>query len=118
MKIVIESIPKSQQRYDTLGDWWIERDGSLQIRVSSDDPDAPTELHQFLIALHELVEVRLCQSRGVSQQQVDDFDFAYKGDGEPGDEPDAPYRNEHRFAMLIEHLMANELGLRGYGVVR
>jgi len=38
-------------------------------------------------------------------------------DGEPGDLPDAPYRKEHRFAMLIEHMMAHELGIEGYVAV-
>ena len=121
MKIVIESIPHAQQRYDTWGDWWFDPDGTLQIRVSSDVPEMPTEQHQFLVALHELVEVRLCQERGISQEAVDTFDMSPKAlacDGEPGDLPDAPYRREHRFAMLIEHLMAHELGLTGYGEVR
>lgn len=122
MKIVIESIPTSQQRYDTWGDWWYDPDGTLQLRVSADDTAMPTEDHQFLVALHELVEARLCQARGITQQQVDDYDMGmearFKENGEePGDQPDAPYRREHRFAMLIEHLMAHELGLVGYGRV-
>lgn len=123
MKIVIESIPQAQQRYDTWGDWWFDPDGTLQIRVSSDAPELPTEQHQFLIALHELVEVKLCEAHGVTQAQVDEFDFAHQefcneNDLEPGDLPDAPYRKQHRFAMLIEHLMARELGFVGYGVVQ
>jgi hypothetical protein len=123
MKIVIESIPSVAQRYDTWGDWWFDPDGTLQIRVSDDVAELPTENHQFLIALHELVEVMACKAHGVTQQQVDEFDFANQehcneNDLEPGDLPDAPYRKEHRFAMLIEHLMARELGIEGYGEVR
>ncbi len=122
MKIIIESIPASQQRYDTCGDWWFDQDGTLQLRVSSDDPTLTTENHQLLVALHELVEAKLCQARGITQQQVDDYDMGseqyFKENGEePGDQFDAPYRREHRFAMLIEHLMAHELGLTGYGRV-
>lgn len=122
MKIVIESIPHKNQRYDTLGDWWFDDDGTLQIRVSEDETSHPTEYHQFLVALHELVEVQLCKMRGISQKQVDDYDIGgqdyFKENGlEPGDQPDAPYRREHRFAMLIEHLMAHELGISGYGRV-
>lgn len=123
MRIVIESVPHAQQRYDTWGDWWFDADGTLQIRVSNDVPEAPTEQHQFLIALHELVEVKLCQARNITQKQVDDFDFGVQqyvaeNGGEPGDMEGAPYRKEHRFAMLIEHLMAHELGMMGYGEVR
>jgi hypothetical protein len=123
MKIVIESIPSAEHRYDTWGDWWYDADGTLQIRVSSDEPDLPTENHQFLVALHELVEVWLCKQRGVTQEQVDEFDMVTAPtlgigeDEEPGDHPLAPYRKEHRFAMMIEHMMAHELGLAGYGTI-
>jgi len=122
MKIVIEAIPHAAQRYDTWGDWYYDPDGTLQIRVSSDVPELPSAAHQFLIALHELVEVKLCEARGVTQEQVDAFDFAHQDDcneagTEPGDLPDSPYRREHRFAMLVEHLMAHELGLTPYGRV-
>lgn len=126
MKIVIESIPHAAQRYDTLGDWWFDPAGVLQIRVSNDQAlggGPPDEREQFCIELHELVEARLCQERGITQKQVDDFDKLHLTEGhntevEPGDDPRAPYREEHRFAMIVEHLMARELGLKGYGVIR
>lgn len=109
--ISIRFIPHHEQRYDTLGDWFIEG-YTLHIRASNDQ-----DLPPFLIALHELVEAWLCLQRGISQEAVDAFDKAYTGNGEPGDEPDAPYRAEHRQAMLIEHLMANFMGLTDYGTV-
>ena len=62
----------------------------------------------------------LCRKRGITQKQVDDFDMSPEVsglEGEPGDLPGAPYAKEHRFAMLVEHLMAHELGIEGYGVV-
>lgn len=120
-KIIIEAISADQQRYKTgaaqeptLGDWLYDEEGNLQIKVTgihADDPET------FLIALHELVEVQLCKMRGITQKQVDDFDFAFKGDAEPGDAVDSPYRKEHRFACLLEHQMAHEMGLTGYGKV-
>jgi hypothetical protein len=121
VKIVIESIPQNKQRYSTLGDWWMDEDGTIQIRVTGDDPSL-SENHQFLIALHELVESMLCHERGISTEAVDAFDQSHdeycgEYDLEPGDLEDCPYRKEHRFAMLIEHLMAHELGISGYGKV-
>jgi hypothetical protein len=110
--IRIEFVPKSEQRYDTLGDW-MESKSEVLLRIST----VGSIEEQFLVALHELVEWRLCATRGIFQKTVDDFDFSYQGDGEPGDDPAAPYRVEHRFAMLIEHLTAHELGLTGYGKV-
>ena len=118
MDIQIKFIPHAEQRYDTLGDWFRE-DGVLQIRVSNDQ--RLSEHKQFLVALHELIEVKLCEIRGITIEEVDTFDFCWASDDpneEPGDHPDAPYRKEHRFAMMIEHLMAHEMGLTGYGVVR
>lgn len=111
--IRIEFIDKDALRYETGGDWFIDEQG-LCIQISN---DVGSEAEQFLFALHELVEWRLCASRGISQKTVDDFDLTYQGEGEPGDNEAAPYRAEHRQAMLIEHLMANFLGLVDYGKV-
>jgi len=114
MQVNIRAIPETEMRYPTVGDWWFEED-TLHIRVLDNLP----ENEQFLIALHELVEVWLCKNRGITTEVVDSFDFdpKHQGDFEPGDLPDSPYRREHRFAMLVEHLMAHELGMVGYGEV-
>lgn len=115
MKIIIESIPEKYHRYDTIGDWYYEGD-ILHIKVSEELP----EDQQLLVALHELIEVKLCEKRGITQKQVDDFDFNFKSDDpneEPGDHVDAPYRKEHRFSMIVEHMMAHELGVLGYGSI-
>lgn len=124
MKIDIKSRKPEDMRYDTLGDWYYERD-TLVIDVADRCPDghlSPDQ--QFLIALHELVEAWLCDAKGITQATVDHWDFG-EDEGrlvsfaeEPGDAPGCPYRKEHRFAMLIEHLMAHELGLVNYGEVK
>jgi hypothetical protein len=125
-RIILEAVSQSAMRapYDqeiAAGDWFVNPDGDLVIRsigIDFDDPET------FLFALHEVVEAMLCRARGISQEAVDRFDAAYDTtldhdpDVEPGDHPAAPYRREHREAMLIEHLMAHFLGLAGYGVVR
>lgn len=99
-------------RYETLGDYF-DKDGVLIVQISDEVP----EDEQFLVALHELVEWKLCQLRGISNAQIDAFDLAFRDEGEPGDDPASPYRREHRFAMLIEHLLAHEMGLLEYGRV-
>ncbi len=48
---------------------------------------------------------------GFLQEAVNDFDFNFLGEGEPGDDPDAPYFKEHQFASIIERQMAYELGV-------
>jgi hypothetical protein len=74
--------------------------------------------YEFLIALHELIESKLCQERNISDRQIDEFDFAYEenreaGDieSEPGDSLQAPYHKEHVFASTIEKMMADQLGV-------
>ena len=109
--IQIDFIPKDQQRYDTVGDWYYDGD-TLHIKASGGEDEA------FLISLHELVEAFLCHKHGVTQEQVDQFDFGWFGNGEPGDSSAAPYQKEHRFAMIVEHLIAHELGLTGYGEIK
>lgn len=113
MKIVIETIPHSQHRYETVGDWWTDEDGTLQIRVS----DLGDEKAEQLVAIHELVELLLCKARGVSEQAVDAFDKAFEedradgDDSEPGDAVDAPYRDEHCFATAVERMVCAAMGV-------
>ena len=114
MKIIIEAKSEREMRYPTLGDWF-EEGGNLHIRAVGIDPLSHDEA--FLIALHELIEAKLCQKRGITVDDVDAFDLAFKGDGEPGDAWNCPYHTEHRQAMIVEHLVANFLGLSRYGAI-
>jgi hypothetical protein len=113
MTIIIETIPHLNQRYSTCGDWFRDKDGTLHIKVSQE----VGQKEAMLIALHELVEVLLCEDRGVTQEQVDAFDMQFEknrepgNEDEPGDSPFAPYKKEHFFATNIERLMAAEYGI-------
>ena len=121
-RIDIRAVPQEWQRYDTAGDWYVDGD-TLDIAVTGTDL---SDDQTFLIALHELVEAHLCRKRGITAEAVDAFDKAWIAahpgyldgtEGEPGDDPAAPYRREHRQAMLVEHLVADMLGIAGYGRV-
>ena len=113
MKILIETIPHSSQRYPTCGDWKRNLDGVLVIRVSQEIGDK----YALLVAVHELIEVALCEDRGITCEQVDTFDKSFElhrkpgDDSEPGDDSAAPYRHEHFFATSIERLLAAELNV-------
>ena len=114
MKITIETIPHSEQRYPTVGDWQVTPDGII-IRVSK----MSDERYCALVAVHELVEVLLCRQNSVSTQVVDDFDKTYENRvagteyeyTEPGDHPQAPYKKEHCIATAVERLLCAELGV-------
>jgi hypothetical protein len=110
MRIVIETIPHETQRYPTVGDWWTDENGTWQIRVS--------EMHQwipeFLVGLHELVEMALCKQAGVEEAAVTAFDTGWEPFGnivEPGDDATAPYHLEHQHACGIERMVAAQLGI-------
>ena len=115
-RIIIETKAPDAMRYNTLGDWFTNGEGDLVVQVSSLDGE-PLDDDNFLIALHEFVEAKLCREAGISQETVDEFDREFTGDGEPGDARESPYRQQHRRAMLIEHLVADWLGLADYGKV-
>ncbi len=79
------------------------------------------ERYVFLVALHELVEYELCRMKGIGDHQVVAFDRRFEKERlvglhevweEPGDDPRAPYGKEHRFATMIERLVAQKLAVK------
>jgi hypothetical protein len=116
-EIRIKFIPHSEHRYTTCGDWLYLDDPEggkvLEIRVSK----MTDQRYSQMVAVHELVEVILCNQQGVTQEEVDEFDKAYEAsrvednEGEPGDEPNAPYRDQHCFATAVERMLCAALGI-------
>jgi len=114
-KVIVEAIPHVNQRYNTIGDWFFNKDnGILWIRVS----DLGDSRYNHLVAFHEYAEAMLCIHRGIDEKAITIFDMTYerervKGNpdtqGEPGDHKKAPYRKEHFFATNVERLLAAEL---------
>ena len=115
MKILIETIPHSEQRYNTVGDYTRTPDG-WHIRVSQ----LPDWREEALIAVHELVELLLCEARGIPDAAIDVWDMTwvpyYTTEtgwvNEPGADPSAPYYHEHVCATGVELLLATELGVQ------
>ena len=104
LNVEIRTIPHKSQRYDTCGDWYYEGD-KLIILVS----ELGDWRKEYLVADHELREAMVCKHRNITAEMVDEFDFNWKGEGEPGDDPLCPCRKEHFFATSIERLTASEL---------
>jgi len=105
-------IPHASQRYNTVGDYWIDG-GVTQIRISDlGNPD-----YESLILMHELTELMLCRKAGITIEMIDEFDFAFakrratEDASEPGNDPNAPYYQEHQFATKVEKEMAEKLGV-------
>lgn len=114
MNIRVKTIPHSEQRYPTIGDWWIDDStATLEIRVS----ELGNVIYEMLVATHEIDEALLCLARGVHEKDVTDFDMEFEknrkegNEDEPGDDPKAPYRREHFFATTLERMRCAEFGL-------
>jgi hypothetical protein len=114
MKVIIETIPHSSQRYSTVGDWEFDEDGTLHIKVS----DMGNDKYAFLVGIHEAIEAFICKERGIKEQDITNFDIQFEKEreagkhdeeAEPGDSPEAPYREEHFFATSIERLLSEQL---------
>ena len=107
MRITIETIRHEYQRYSTCGDWLWPNEHNLLIRVS----EMGNWRYEMAVAIHEVVEALLCKEGNVSEAAVDAFDMAYDGDGEPGDDPTAPYHRQHCFATAVERMLIAALGV-------
>lgn len=113
MNITIKTIPHSQQKYPTVGNWGFADNGDIWIEVS----ELSDWRREALIAVHELVEVLMCKHDGVTQEAVDKFDIEFEKNrhpdnvDEPGDDPSAPYLKQHCIATGVERILAAQLGV-------
>ena len=69
MKINIETIPHGDQRYPTVGDYWDDENGVMQVRVS----DMKDWRYEALVIIHELVEMFLTKHRGIRRTRDQRF---------------------------------------------
>ena len=112
MKIVIETIPYSEMKYPTCGDYWESPDGTWQIRVA----DLGNWKREVAIALHELWEKALCKSLLIRDEVITNFDIEFEKKrvegnlDEPGDDPKSPYNRQHCSATGIERLFISSVG--------
>lgn len=114
MRIVIETIPHSTQRYPTVGDYWRDADGTLQIRVS----DLGNARAETLVAIHELVEQTLTEAAGISNEVIDRFDMGNTHLDDPGASEFAPYHHQHTLATAFEMTLCAWLGWSWEGYCR
>lgn len=114
LRMQIETVPHEAQRYPTVGDYWLDENGTEQVRVS----EMMDWRYEVLVAVHEIVEMALTRQRGIQEEHITEFDIKFEENkaqglvgGEAGDHVNAPYRKEHFFATNLERLFAAELGV-------
>ena len=111
MNIHVQIIPHNKQRYETVGDWFFDGNGTLHIHVSK----MSDSRYERLVAIHEIVEAVLCDEVGINEADVTKFDMAFEdarsmgNTTEPGDMIAAPYYRQHQIATGIEKMLAAEL---------
>lgn len=113
----IKFIPNNSQRYETIGDWFWDKRGNLQIRISQ----FPDERHSLLVAIHELFEAYAATRNKIPEPEVTKFDLWFEEESkagripesltEPGMHPKCPYNKEHQYATAIEMVLATLLGI-------
>ena len=111
MRVIIDTIPHGEQRYATVGDYFTDDNGAMRILVS----DLGNDDYIALVAIHELVEYVLVRKRGIAEEAITKFDMAFEEaghDGEPGDDPNAPYQNEHCIATAVERMICAALNVK------
>lgn len=107
LNIEIKTIPQSEQRYVTVGDYWTEGDKEV-FRIT----DCGNRKYEWMIAIHELIEKALCEDKGITNEQIDEFDLKTDTlEEEPGDMKDSPYRDQHCFATAAERMLCAAMGL-------
>lgn len=98
-------IPHKAQRYDTAGDY-DQFDKGWWVNIS----ELPDWRFEFVILIHELVEMALTKHRSIDWDIITKFDMN-SNNNDPGSLSNAPYHKEHVFAEKIERLVAEELGI-------
>lgn len=110
MRYSLQAIPGHKHRYPTVGDYFYNGLDEIAVRTSA----MGDERYEALVLLHEFVELVLMRARGIPLRASDEFDKAFEAagkPGEPGDDDECPYKEEHAVATHLESLLAKELGV-------
>jgi len=134
MRLTLEVKPLKEMRYPTAGDYFFERENLawsapfqrtvlgggviFPYYIEAKQPqwkfqviDLDNEDYELLIFIHELIEWRLTQKHGVSEEDITAFDKKHLEADEPGSLKEAPYHKEHMAADAIERMVAILLGV-------
>jgi hypothetical protein len=107
VKVSIQEIDHSAQRYNTVGDWYPGPAGWKMVLVSKMSDRRLAKL----IAIHELIEMWCCEEDGITSDMVDDWDFNHENYEDEEYWKGCPYRDQHLFAESIERMLADRWGV-------
>lgn len=105
-RVVIDFIPQSEQRYNTVGDY-----GETETEVWFKITLLSKPIYSVCVLMHEIWEFFRNKDLGIPVEAVDEFDLENFDLDDPGLSPDAPYHKTHMEADAIERaciVMAGE----------
>ena len=109
ISFIERSVHIDRIRNEDIGDWkYYESSNNVHFNIYTGEMKNID--YNFLVLLHEMIEAYLCYRRGITDEQVCEYDANCK-DEFPGDNGDAPYHKEHATATAIEAIIAAELGV-------
>src|ERR1035437_4273064 len=122
-KISIENIKiklckdPAKMRYPTWGDYYpvgTPKGNKLVFEIL----DHKEDIYTKLTLIHEIVEYTLLEYNGVDMEALDKFDIEFEKDpkrvemyGEPGNDPDCPYKKGHEIAEIVARIMCMHMGV-------
>jgi hypothetical protein len=117
LRLEINDLPPIPVRSEQAGDWTYDK---LTFHLTAVSAELGNRKSEFAILIHEIMEAFLCRESGVSDADVVKFDDQYEDErknghhkerDEPGDDPRAPYRQEHMAATHVERAVCMALGI-------
>lgn len=115
MNINIEIIPQKEHRFTTIGDWWVDENGNLQVKISK----MADWRYEIAVLFHELIEFFICKHLGITTEECDEFDAFYETQyeqgiidrsKEAGFDKRCPYRKGHIWGARFERMIVFLLG--------
>lgn len=106
--IRIDTIPHSNQRYNTVGDWYYDETLRVPRIFVSQMSDWK---YEFLVGLHEMVEWVLCSTSNITPKQVDEWDMSHAESDDPGSIIECPYFYQHKTAVLVEKIVCHIMNI-------
>jgi hypothetical protein len=109
MNIEIKTVPLSELRFTTAGDWKQNSDGSITIWLV----DTPDWRYWAIVLMHELTEILVCRLDDVTSASADAFDAIWENElkqglhrpeEEAGCDRRCPYYHGHRAGIMMEKL--------------
>ena len=105
--ITVKFLDYKDMRYPTVGDYEMVEGDILEFRIAK----SGNSIYDRIVLIHEMGEQLMSEFKGVTNEQIDEFDFAYEKNrpegnmDEPGDDPNCPVQIEHSIMTAVERIL-------------